>query len=235
MEKLEMESNIQQQKYHVSRWKQLIFPQELIIDETHVMTRKRHFPAFWVVKEESIPLSKVASIQIIRGLFFSTVVIENSGGPFPITMKGLYNRKASEVRNLLETYERMIKEKEANSSSDPDIPGNGEKKTNKFLRFLIKPAKKAESYQPFNFDLENDEALDAWWKEPEIEEKPVKQTVNVCGIEQPIWNDLTTPTTPQKFSMLDEKIEDDILEKPHKSSWMNDLVQRPQPEKMKRQ
>ena len=95
-------------KYRASRLKQLIFPQELIIDKYHVLSRKRHFPAFWTVNEESIPLSKLASIQIHRGLFFSKIIIENAGGPYPIILDGLWNRQASEARDLLEMIEREM-------------------------------------------------------------------------------------------------------------------------------
>ncbi len=99
-------------KYRVSRLKQLIFPQELLIDKYHVLSRKRHFPAFWLVTEESIPLSKLASIQIHRGMFFSKLIIENSGGPFPIVVNGLWNRQATEARNILEMIEREMQKME---------------------------------------------------------------------------------------------------------------------------
>lgn len=95
-------------KYRVSRFRELIFPKELIIDKYHVLSRKRHFPAFWRVHEESIPLSKLASIQIHRGLLFSKIIIENSGGPFPIIVDGLWNPKAREARDLLEMIEREM-------------------------------------------------------------------------------------------------------------------------------
>ncbi len=95
-------------KYRVSRFRELIFPKELIIDKYHVLSRKRHFPAFWRVNEESIPLSKLASIQIHRGLLFSKIIIENAGGPYPIIVNGLWNPKAREARDLLELIEREI-------------------------------------------------------------------------------------------------------------------------------
>ncbi len=96
-------------KYRVSRWRQLIWPQELFIDKYHVLTRKRSFPAFWQVAEESIPLSKLASIQIHRGLMFSKLTIENSGGPFPIIVNGLWNGQALEARFILEKIEREMR------------------------------------------------------------------------------------------------------------------------------
>lgn len=93
-----------QKKFRVTRWKQPIFPKELIIDECSVLTRKRKFPAFWIVKEESIPLRSVASIQISRGLLFSSLLIENSGGPYPIKIEGIPNKYASEIRRFIESY-----------------------------------------------------------------------------------------------------------------------------------
>lgn len=107
-------------RYRVSLWKQLIFPQELIIDKYHVLTRKRHFPAFWIVTEESIPLSKLASIQIHRGLFFSKMIIENSGGPFPIVIDGLWNGAAREIRDILEMIEREMQKDEFNNQTEDD-------------------------------------------------------------------------------------------------------------------
>jgi hypothetical protein len=95
-------------RYQASRLKQLIFPQVLIIDKYHCLSRKRYFPAFWKVTEESIPLSKLASIQIHRGMFFSKLIIENAGGPYPIIVDGLWNGKAREARDLLEMIEREM-------------------------------------------------------------------------------------------------------------------------------
>jgi hypothetical protein len=95
-------------RFRASRFRQLIFPQELIIDKYHVLSRKRHFPAFWITNEESIPLSKLASIQIQRGLLFSKLIVENSGGPYPIIVQGLWNNSARDARDLLEAIERSI-------------------------------------------------------------------------------------------------------------------------------
>jgi hypothetical protein len=109
-------------RFQSSRFKQLIFPQQLLVDKYHVLTRKRHFPMIWIVNEESIPLSKLASIQIVRGLLFSKLIIENSGGPFPIVVNGLWNRAAHEVRDLLEEIERRLQTSEDVSP----IVGEGE-------------------------------------------------------------------------------------------------------------
>jgi hypothetical protein len=112
-------------RFRSSRLKQLIFPQELLVDKYHVLSRKRHFPAFWIVTEESIPLSKLASIQIHRGFLFSKLIVENSGGPYPIIIDGLWNGPARAARDLLEEIERGMQNREDVSSlvgDDHDSP-----------------------------------------------------------------------------------------------------------------
>lgn len=81
---------------------ELIFPRQLILDEWHVVTLKRHFPMFWITREESIPYSKIGSITLTKGLLWTTVNIENTGGVEPIVFPGLGNRQAHEVRELIE-------------------------------------------------------------------------------------------------------------------------------------
>ncbi|HYE78868.1 MAG TPA: hypothetical protein VEI97_12860 [bacterium] len=85
---------------------QLIFPQQLIFDAHHVLTRKRKFPLWWIVHEESIPYAKIGSVSLKRGLMYSTVEIENTGGVDPIVFKGIGNQQALEVRDLIERMTR---------------------------------------------------------------------------------------------------------------------------------
>lgn len=106
MLKMKQESIVR--KFRVTRWHQMIFPQEITIDNMRVLTRKRKFPLFWLVKEESIPLRSVASVQINRGLLFSSLMIENSGGPYPIAVKGIPNRHATEIRHIVENYSNHL-------------------------------------------------------------------------------------------------------------------------------
>ncbi len=97
--------------YQASRWvisRNLIFPLEINVEKFHVRTRKRRFPLFWILNEESIPLTKVASIKIHKGLIFSDMIIENSGGDFPIKIIGVTNSVAHKIRAELETKEREI-------------------------------------------------------------------------------------------------------------------------------
>jgi hypothetical protein len=97
-------------RYIASRFvlRHLIFPQNVLIEDYHVRTTKRRFPWFWIVDEQSISLSKVASIKLHKGLFFSDVVIENSGGDFPIKIEGLTNFRARQFRQELERHERKL-------------------------------------------------------------------------------------------------------------------------------
>jgi hypothetical protein len=152
-------------KYRVSRFKQLIFPQELIIDKFHVLSRKRHFPMFWKVTEESIPLSKLASIQLQRGLLFSKIIIENAGGPYPIIVDGLWNRTAHEARDLLEMIEREMQDRgeveelvggEETPPSGPQRGGHGPEPSDLNIppsqppssETETEPARVASTYQP---------------------------------------------------------------------------------------
>jgi hypothetical protein len=99
-------------RYVASRWvmkKHLIFPQESFVEKFHVRTRKRRFPLFWILNEESIPLTKIASIKIHKGLFFSDIIIENSGGDYPIRIDGLTNKVARRFRDDLESRERDLR------------------------------------------------------------------------------------------------------------------------------
>ncbi len=97
-------------RYATSRWimKHFIFPREIVLDSHHVRTRKRRFPWFWITDEESIPLTKIASIKLHKGLIFSDMIIENSGGDYPIKIEGLTNRSALELRAELENLERKV-------------------------------------------------------------------------------------------------------------------------------
>lgn len=87
-------------------WGSIFFPQLLIFDHHHVLTRKRKFPLAWIVHEESIPYAKIGSVTLKKGLMYSTIEIENTGGVDPIIFKGIGNRQALEVRDLIERMTR---------------------------------------------------------------------------------------------------------------------------------
>jgi hypothetical protein len=52
--------------------------------------------------EELIHYKHIASVRIARGMFFSTVSLETSGGSAPIVIKGLRNSDARALRDGIE-------------------------------------------------------------------------------------------------------------------------------------
>ena len=55
--------------------------------------------------EESIAISKVASVHISTGVFWAEIVIESTGGTDPITSHGHRKADAQRIRDLIETYQ----------------------------------------------------------------------------------------------------------------------------------
>ena len=55
--------------------------------------------------EESIAMSKVASVHISTGVFWSEIRIESTSGTDPITSHGHRKSDAQRIRDLIETYQ----------------------------------------------------------------------------------------------------------------------------------
>ena len=55
--------------------------------------------------EESIPIAKVASVNIETGLIWSAIRIDSSGGSNPILSRGHYKADARRIRDLIESYQ----------------------------------------------------------------------------------------------------------------------------------
>jgi len=90
--------------FSASRWTQgnFFFPTKLVISPQRVIrTKSRLFGS----NEESIPISKVASVHISTGVFWSEIVIESTGGTDPITSHGHRKADAQRIRDLIETYQ----------------------------------------------------------------------------------------------------------------------------------
>ena len=90
--------------FSASRWTQgnFLFPTRLVVSPQRVIrTKSRLFGS----NEESIPISKVASVHISTGVFWSEIVIESTGGTDPITSHGHRKRDAQRIRDLIETYQ----------------------------------------------------------------------------------------------------------------------------------
>lgn len=94
--------------FSASRWTQgnFFFPTKLVISPQRVIrTKSRLFGS----NEESIPISKVASVHIKTGVFWSEIVIESTGGTDPITSYGHRKADAQRIRDLIETYQAQAR------------------------------------------------------------------------------------------------------------------------------
>jgi len=59
--------------------------------------------------EESIPISKVASVHISKGVFWAEIAIESTGGSDPITSHGHRKKDAQRIRDLIESYQAQFR------------------------------------------------------------------------------------------------------------------------------
>ena len=92
------------QTFTASRWTQgnFFFPTRLIISPQRVArVKSRLFGS----NEESIGMTKIASVHISTGVFWSEIVIESTGGTDPITSHGHRKADAQRIRDLIETYQ----------------------------------------------------------------------------------------------------------------------------------
>jgi len=90
--------------FTASRWTKgnFFFPTKLIVSPQRVArVKSRLFGS----NEESIPMSKVASVHINTGVFWSEIIVESTGGTDPITSHGHRKRDARRIRDLIEAYQ----------------------------------------------------------------------------------------------------------------------------------
>lgn len=94
--------------FAASRWTKgnFFFPTKLIVSPQRVIRLKSRF---FGSNEESIAMSKVASVHISNGVFWSEIVIESTGGTDPITSHGHRKRDAQRIRDLIETYQAQAR------------------------------------------------------------------------------------------------------------------------------
>jgi len=94
--------------FSASRWTQgnFFFPTRIVVSPQRVIRMKgRLFGS----NEESIPISKVASVHISTGVFWAEVVIESTGGADPITSHGHRKKDAQRIRDLIESYQSQAR------------------------------------------------------------------------------------------------------------------------------
>jgi hypothetical protein len=94
--------------FAASRWTRgnFFFPTRIVVSPQRVIrTKSRLFGS----NEESIPISKVASVHIATGVVWAEFVIESTGGTDPITSHGHRKADAQRIRDLIETYQSQAR------------------------------------------------------------------------------------------------------------------------------
>ena len=90
--------------FSASRWTQgnFLFPTRIVVSPQRVSRIK---PRFFGSNEETIAMSKVASVHISTGVMWSEIRIESTGGTDPITSHGHRKADAQRIRDLIESYQ----------------------------------------------------------------------------------------------------------------------------------
>ena len=81
------------------------FPVRIEINQDRVARVK---PRLVGANEESIPISKVASVNIATGLIWSDIRIDSSGGSNPILSHGHRKTDARRIRDLIENFQKGL-------------------------------------------------------------------------------------------------------------------------------
>lgn len=98
----------QAQVFSASRWTQgnFLFPTRIIVSPLRVSrVKSRWFGS----NDETIAMSKVASVHISTGVLWSEIRIESSGGTDPITSHGHRKADAQRIRDLIESYQAQTR------------------------------------------------------------------------------------------------------------------------------
>jgi len=90
--------------FTASRWTRgnFLFPTQIAVNSEHVVRIKRRF---FGSDEESIALSKVASVKINKGLIWADICIESTGGTDAIQSHGHTKGDAERIRDLVESLQ----------------------------------------------------------------------------------------------------------------------------------
>ena len=94
--------------FTASRWTKgnLFFPVRIIVTPQHVSrVKSRLFGS----NEESIAISKVASVHISTGVVWSDIRIESTGGTDPIASHGHRKADAQRIRDLIESHQAAFR------------------------------------------------------------------------------------------------------------------------------
>ncbi len=91
-------------EFTASRWTSgnFFFPVRIEVSRERVARVK---PRLFGGSEESIPISKVASVNITTGLIWADIRIDSSGGSNPILSHGHRKADAHRIRDLIESFQ----------------------------------------------------------------------------------------------------------------------------------
>jgi len=92
------------ESFAASRWTQgnFLFPTRLVVSPLRVSrVKSRWFGS----NDESIAMSKIASVHISTGVLWAEIRIESTGGTDPITSHGHRKGDAQRIRDLIEQYQ----------------------------------------------------------------------------------------------------------------------------------
>jgi hypothetical protein len=98
----------QAEAFTASRWTQgnFLFPTRLVISPLRVSrVKSRWFGS----NDESIAMSKIASVHISTGVLWAEIRIESTGGTDPITSHGHRKKDAQRIRDLIESYQAQAR------------------------------------------------------------------------------------------------------------------------------
>jgi len=98
----------QAETFTASRWTQgnFLFPTRLVISPLRVSRVKSR----WLgSNDESIAMSKIASVHISTGVLWAEIRIESTGGTDPITSHGHRKKDAQRIRDLIESYQAQAR------------------------------------------------------------------------------------------------------------------------------
>jgi hypothetical protein len=96
------------QTFTASRWTQgnFLFPTRIVVSPTRVSRIKSRW---FGSNDESIAISKVASVHITTGVLWAEIRIESTGGTDPITSHGHRKADAQRIRDLIESYQSQAR------------------------------------------------------------------------------------------------------------------------------
>jgi hypothetical protein len=96
----------EKQVFCASRWTSgnRIFPVRIEVNQERVTRIK---PKLFGANEESIAISRVASVNIQTGLLWSDIRIDSSGGTNPIVSHGHRKGDAQAIRGLIERFQQI--------------------------------------------------------------------------------------------------------------------------------